>query len=88
MSYLAFYFDQMSYSTICRTDELSYSTNCRVDEMVFDELSWKHFAVPDLCFHIVVHRKSQKLQCGNLEKLEERVSRDMLLRIQNTYHEN
>ena len=42
MSYLAFYFDQMSYSTICRIDELSYSTNCRVDEMVFDEMSWKH----------------------------------------------
>ena len=32
MSYLVFYFDQMSYSTICRIDELSYSTNCRVDE--------------------------------------------------------
>ena len=41
MSYLAFYFDQMSYSTICRIDELSYSTNCRVDEMIFDEMSWK-----------------------------------------------
>ena len=41
MSYLAFYFDLMSYSTICRIDELSYSTNCPVDEMVFDEMSWK-----------------------------------------------
>ena len=41
MSYLAFYFDQMSYSTICRIDELSYSTNCRVDELVFDEMSGK-----------------------------------------------
>ena len=45
MSYLAFYFDQMSYSTICRIGELSYSTNCRVDEMVFDEMSWKHFDI-------------------------------------------
>ena len=43
MSYLAFYFDQMSYSTICRIDELSYSTNCRIDQMVFDEMSWKRF---------------------------------------------
>ena len=41
MSYLAFYFDQMPYSTICRIDELSYSTNYRADEMVFDEMSWK-----------------------------------------------
>ena len=41
MSYLAFSFDQMSYSTICRIDELSYSTNCRIDEMVFNEMSWK-----------------------------------------------
>ena len=41
MSYLAFYFDQLSYSTICRIDEVSYSTNCRVDIMIFDEMSWK-----------------------------------------------
>ena len=45
MSYLAFYFDQMSYLTICRIDELSYSTNCRVDEMVFDEMSWERVTI-------------------------------------------
>ena len=50
MSYLAFYFDQMSYSTICRIDELSYSTNCRVDEMVFDEMSWK---LINLEYHLI-----------------------------------